>query len=105
MERNPVRAGIVKKAENYSWSSARAHVLNVRDIVLSNEKWLKEDQLNVYRNFLRKEDEKLDGFNRKATSTDRPLGREEFTKNIGEMIEKDISSREVGRSKGVRNKK
>ena len=99
MERNPVRARIVKKAEDYPWSSARAHVLKVRDVVLSDEKWLEEDQLNVYRDFLRKEDEKLDGFIRKATSTGRPLGQEEFTKNIGEMIGRDISSREVGRPK------
>jgi putative transposase len=26
VERNPVRAGLVRRAENYEWSSARAHV-------------------------------------------------------------------------------
>lgn len=99
MERNPVRARIVEKAEDYPWSSARAHVSKVRDVVLSDEKWLEEDQFNVYRDFLRKEDEKLDGFIRKATSTGKPLGRKEFAKHIGKMIGRDISSREVGRPK------
>src|SRR5262245_52257356 len=31
VERNPVRAGIVKRAEDYEWSSARAHVYGVDD--------------------------------------------------------------------------
>ena len=105
MERNPVRANIVKKPEDYPWSSARAHVLKERDGILSGERWLEEDELNVYRNFLREEDKKLDGFIRKATSTGRPLGREEFAKSIGEMIGRDIGSREVGRPKKSNHKK
>ena len=37
MEQNPVRARLVKKAEEYRWSSARAHVLGVEDDILSRE--------------------------------------------------------------------
>jgi putative transposase len=104
IERNPVRASAAKKAEDYAWSSARAHVLKERDVMLSGERWLDEDELSAYRNFLRKEDNKLDDFIRKATSTGRPLGREEFTRSIGEMIGRDISSREVGRPKRSKHK-
>ncbi|MDI6845496.1 MAG: transposase [Candidatus Saccharicenans sp.] len=35
VERNPVRAGLVSHPEEYRWSSARAHVLNIEDKVLS----------------------------------------------------------------------
>ena len=36
IERNPVRAGIVKKAEDYFWSSARAHVLGTEDKLITD---------------------------------------------------------------------
>lgn len=35
-ERNPVRAGVVAHAEEYAWSSARAHVRGVHDGVLDD---------------------------------------------------------------------
>jgi putative transposase len=35
VERNPVRAGIVERAEDYPWSSARAHVLGTDDDLLA----------------------------------------------------------------------
>jgi putative transposase len=35
VERNPVRAGLVVRAEDYPWSSARAHVTGERDPLLS----------------------------------------------------------------------
>jgi len=35
IERNPVRAGLVSCPEEFRWSSARAHVLNIEDKVLS----------------------------------------------------------------------
>ncbi|MDI6849941.1 MAG: transposase [Candidatus Saccharicenans sp.] len=35
IERNPVRAGLVKRAEDYKWSSARAHIMGNKDLVLS----------------------------------------------------------------------
>ncbi len=36
VENNPVRAKIVKKAEDYKWSSARQHVNGVNDTLLSD---------------------------------------------------------------------
>ena len=36
VERNPVRAGLVKKSEDYPWSSAKAHVFGKKDILLSD---------------------------------------------------------------------
>jgi putative transposase len=34
IEKNPVRAGIVKRAEDYAWSSARSHVNSEPDLLL-----------------------------------------------------------------------
>jgi putative transposase len=38
-EQNPVRAKLVKQAEDDHWSSARAHILGIRDDILSTESW------------------------------------------------------------------
>lgn len=35
VERNPIEAGLVTRAADYPWSSARAHVLGMRDTLLS----------------------------------------------------------------------
>jgi len=37
IETNPVRAGLIKRPEDYPWSSARSHVLRADDIILSNQ--------------------------------------------------------------------
>ena len=36
VERNPVRAGLVRRAEEYRWSSAKAHVHKLADPILSD---------------------------------------------------------------------
>lgn len=102
IERNPVRVDIVKKAEDYHWSSAKAHVLRAKDNILSGDIWLKESEMNAYHNFLRKEDNQIDNFIRKITSTGRPLGREEFIKNIGRIMGRVIITKRVGRPKKSR---
>jgi putative transposase len=105
IERNPIRANVVKKAEDYPWSSARAHVLKGKNEVLCGESWLAEDELSTYFDFLGKEDKRLDDLIRKATSTGRPFGRGEFLKNIGEIIGRDILAKGVGRPKRSHRKK
>src|SRR5262245_8130602 len=42
VERNPVRAGLVQRAEDYCWSSARAHCGLQQDPVLTNDGHWKE---------------------------------------------------------------
>jgi Transposase IS200 like len=37
VENNPVRAGLVKRAEEYRWSSAASHVLRKDDPILSDD--------------------------------------------------------------------
>lgn len=42
VELNPVRAGIVEKAADYRWSSARAHISGEKDILISNNDFMKD---------------------------------------------------------------
>ncbi len=53
IELNPVRAKLVQKAEDYPWSSARAHILGIKDDVLSGDNWFVEEALKSYQEFLR----------------------------------------------------
>jgi putative transposase len=97
IERNPVRANIVKRAEDYVWSSARAHVLKVRDTILSSEGWLGESEFNAYREFLTGEDKNIEDSIRKATSTGRPLGSKELIEDLGKTLDRDTFPKKAGR--------
>ena len=54
VERNPVRAKIVTKAEDYYWSSARAHVSRLDDQVLSE--FYLMDEIEDWSQYLEQED-------------------------------------------------
>jgi hypothetical protein len=49
IEQNPARAKLVKQVEDYQWSSARAHILGIRDDILSKESWFDEKEVKLYR--------------------------------------------------------
>lgn len=85
VERNPVRAGIVQKAEDYKWSSARAHVLGEKDKMLA-ENFLK-DEIKDWGEFLSGDDNdrELSMF-RKLSRTGRPMGEEDFIEKLENTI-------------------
>jgi len=98
IERNPVRAGIVKKAEDYPWSSAKSHVLRVPDKVLT-EFYLNSD-IKDWSTYLQGEEkeEDLDTF-RKHERTGRPLGDKDFITKIEEMTGRALRKKKGGRPK------
>jgi len=80
IELNPVRARIVERAEEYPWSSARAHVNKTKDALLS-ENYLTE-QIGDWSEFLmdtRSEIEKT--IFKKHGKSGRPLGNEDFVQS------------------------
>lgn len=81
IERNPVRAKIVKRPEDYPWSSARAHIFKINDPVLSSFFML--DQIKDWRAYLQQaeNEEDLEKI-RKNQSSGRPLGSKQFYKQI-----------------------
>lgn len=96
VECNPVRAGLVKRAEEYLWSSAAAHCETGQDSLLSEELplmksvddwalWLAQDSDHSTLQQLRS-----------ATEKGLPCGSKEFI----EEIENILGRRLVGRSRG-----
>ncbi len=99
IEQNPVRAKLAKRAENYQWSSARAHVLGIEDKVLSEESRFDDKEIKSYRAFLKQDDEDINETIRHSTSTGRPLGSEKFIKKLEKMLGRDLFPKKGGRPK------
>lgn len=102
IEQNPMRAKIVKKAEDYSYSSARAHISGVRDEILGEELFEKGHRID-YVKFIREsvpEDEIKQI--RYYTRTGRPFGKEEFINKMEMILERIFKLKSPGRPKKKR---
>jgi len=104
VELNPVRAGIVERAEDYSWSSASAHCGLRGDNVLSREfppagvvddwsNWLheKQDENEVYERI------------RKQTHTGRPCGPPKFIDQLETLLQRVLRPQKGGRPRKAEN--
>jgi len=98
IEQNPIRGKLVKKAEGYKWSSAKAHIMGIRDAILSKG-WLDEKDLKAYKEFMIEDDKEADMLIRKATSTGRPLGTERFIKTLENLLDRGLLPKKAGRPK------
>jgi putative transposase len=99
IESNPVRVGLISHHEEYPWSSCRAHVTGCGDELVTGKDWLDERDRKAYRDFLKTEDEETLQAIRKATSSGRPLGSEEFIKKIERKIFHPLLPKKAGRPK------
>lgn len=80
VELNPVRAGLTKNAEDYRWSSAKAHILNVDDALVHVKPMT--DRYPDWRAFLDMEfSPKTLEILRKHSRIGRPMGNEKLLKN------------------------
>ncbi|MCX6566577.1 MAG: transposase [Candidatus Aminicenantes bacterium] len=98
VENNPVRAGIVKIAENYPWSSASSHVLGKPDDMLS------PDGLGIrgkaWRAYLREQEEEEEIKDiRNHIMTGRPLGGEDFINQLENTLGREVRPKKPGRKK------
>jgi putative transposase len=95
-ERNPVRARIVENAEDYPWSSARAHVFGTSDPLLSDIK----PYLSIpdWKEYLRlpEEENEIEEI-RRHSRTGWPLGSDEFIKKLEEQTGRRLRPLEPGR--------
>jgi putative transposase len=98
IEQNPVRAGIVKKAEDYHWSSARAHVFKINDDLLSDfDLALTIPDWGAY---LREEMSETDvNLIRSHAKSGRPLGDEEFLDELEKKAGRILRKKRKGRKK------
>ena len=85
VERNPVRAKLVTKAEDYPYSSAKAHVFGLKDLLLTD--CFLTQEIKDWRSFLLGEDDQKDQilFEHHA-HTGRPLGNETFLKTLEQKL-------------------
>ncbi len=97
VEQNPVRAGMVEKAEDYPYSSARAHVNGSKDAVLGEELFSNDRRadytLLLRSDMPRKEIEHL----RYVTKTGRPFGNEGFVVEMERKLERRLLQQQRGR--------
>ena len=97
IETNPVRARMVKKAEDYAYSSALAHIIGKPDDLL-NEELIAETQRKDYREFIRETSAEKDrDLIRYHTRTGKPLGDETFMKRMERKTGRDLALRPRGR--------
>jgi len=97
VENNPVKARIVRKAEQYRWSSARAHVRGEADPVLAEECYLVK-RIKDWSEYLRgKGDTVLVEEIRQNTRTGRPCGGEGFLLKLEKKLGRRLAALPRGR--------
>lgn len=96
IEQNPVRAGLVGRAEVYSYSSAAAHLLGVADPILG-EALFGQVELDAYKELMRSLPSAQIDVIRRQTRSGRPLGTAEFTEKLGQTLNREIIHRPRGR--------
>ena len=96
VERNPVRAAIVERAEEYAWSSAIAHCRRTPDRLL-DPTWTTTDEIDNWAEWLRGEeaDESLRRI-RTNTFTGRPCGDDHFVRHIEKATGREFQRRKPG---------
>jgi putative transposase len=95
IELNPVRAGIVAKAEDYAWSSAKAHIDKRPDpIIIACDL---SDEIKDWASFLAEGPSESEvRVLREHASTGRPLGDQAFIERLEKMTGKKIASQRRG---------
>ena len=94
VERNPVRAGMVSRAEHWPWSSAAAHCGLRGDALLSKIQmpWPVPD----WSGYLRDESEEDVAAIRGRTRTGRPCGSDSFVKQLEPLLGRILRPRKRG---------
>lgn len=102
IENNPVRAHLIERAEDYSWSSARAHVTGESDPVLNKGCFLTGD-ISDWRTYLESRgDEASIGRTRARLRTGRPAGDAEFMRDLERLVGRRLEALPRGRPRKTR---
>ena len=101
---NPVRAGIVKRPEQYRWSSASAYIRGRKD-PLVNVSGLNERVDNWSEYFGQAEDMAIAEKMRKHEQTGRPLGSESFVMKLEKILDRMLRPQKTGPKLKVRSDK
>src|SRR3990170_3749937 len=99
IEQNPMRARIVKKAEDYPYSSAKAHIDGVKDEILGEalfEGRQREDYIELMKASIKEEE--INNI-RNHTRNGRPVGSESFIEKMERKLDRIFKSKPRGRPK------
>jgi putative transposase len=99
VERNPVRAGLATRAEDYWWSSARAHLCGERDTMVDLVAWGSRWTTEGWRKFVDAGTAAEDEAIRECTHRGRPLGSAEFVARLEVVMKRRLAARKGGRPK------
>jgi putative transposase len=97
IEQNPRRAGLVERDEDFPYSSAKAHITGSHDDVLGDELFEAHERRG-YGEFVKARipGEEIDGI-RYSTKTGRPLGSEQFMRQMEGSLGRPFLLRPSGR--------
>lgn len=95
VERNPVEAGLVERAEDYPYSSARSHIHRTEDPILSQ--CFLTQEIQDWRQYLMSESDPLilKSIQTKQ-SNGRPLGNADFIKELERITGKILAQQRPG---------
>ena len=95
IERNPVRAGIVEKAEDYNFSSAKAHVFGGKDKLLSD--FFLTSVIPDWASYLRLETSHSEkNLFRSHAKSGYPLGNDEFIDRLESLMGMSLRKKKPG---------
>ncbi|MCA9401059.1 MAG: transposase, partial [Candidatus Omnitrophica bacterium] len=95
VERNPVRAKIVRQAEDYKYSSARLRVNKTMSDLL--DYFYMIDEVNDWRVYLQEEEKEEDlKLFRRHGATGRPLGDPMFIERLSRYLDRDLMKKKPG---------
>ncbi len=97
VENNPVRARIVKRADEYRWSSAASHLRGTTNPVLSNDCPMLETISNWSAYLDKNEDKLLTEAIQQNTKTGRPSGDNRFLLQLEKMLGRRLHAMPRGR--------
>ena len=105
VERNPIRARLVRKAEHYPWSSAAAHCGGHLDPILAPLPERRPPGTADWGAWLaEREDEKMLLRLRLCTRTGRPIGSKQFLAKLESKLGRRLQARPIGRPKKDKSK-
>ena len=96
IELNPVRAGIVKTPVSWRWSSARAHVKRIDDILVQTKPLL--SMINSsWRKFISSDARESEmALFRKHERTGRPIGDDTFIERLERLLDRKLKPQKPG---------
>ncbi len=97
VEKNPVRAGIVKKLHRYKWSSANSHIHKEKNPILSHGCYLEEEIVDWSEYLKGKDDEQIIENIRKCSMTGMPCGNDSFLKRLEKLFGRRLRALPWGR--------